>query len=145
MTHTLILWCALVVLAGCAAPPAPPTVLTSPPVPIAPDPTLLPAPPAARAALPDYFRQVQALIRGNMRYHPVSTSSANPAVLLEVRLDAGFNVRAVRVVTPSGVPAFDQAVLRAVRQARRYPTLPAGLDPAPFLTHQIRYRLHESP
>ncbi|MCD4501605.1 cell envelope integrity protein TolA [Chromobacterium vaccinii] len=54
--------------------------------------------------------------------------NGNPAAMLRVTLLPTLEVKAVQLVKSSGVPAYDDAVQRAVWEAKTFPKLPAGAN-----------------
>lgn len=54
--------------------------------------------------------------------------AGNPAAVVHVTLLPTLEVRAVQLVKSSGVPAYDDAVQRAVWEAKTFPKLPAGAN-----------------
>lgn len=80
---------------------------------------------AERDAAPsqDYVNRLIARLRQNVVW--ADTSSANPAVEIEVRAAPGGTIIGRRIVKPSGVPEWDEAALRAVD---RTGTLPRQAD-----------------
>ena len=54
--------------------------------------------------------------------------AGNPAAVLRVTLLPTLEVKAVQLVKSSGVPAYDDAVQRAVWEAKTFPKLPAGAN-----------------
>ena len=105
---------------------------------------LPPPPPTREQLLGEYVDKVRRLIRGHMLYKPKTLPRGNPETLVEVVLGPDLRVRSVKTVKvqrceglsirPYGVPSKRQVDI---------PDFPAGLDPAPFQTHKIKYRLHD--
>ncbi|WP_434631462.1 TonB family protein [Chromobacterium sp. CV08] len=54
--------------------------------------------------------------------------AGNPAAVLRVTLLPTLEVKTVQLVKSSGVPAYDDAVQRAVWEAKTFPRLPAGAN-----------------
>jgi colicin import membrane protein len=79
----------------------------------------------------EYMRQISNKIKRNIVEPP--NLQGNPQVIFDVRLLPGGEVMegSLRLVRSSGVPAYDQAVERAILKASPLP-LPA--DPALFNT-----------
>lgn len=136
---------ALILALGACAKPVPPAPVAKPVEPAPPEVVEPPAPPppTREQLLGEYVDKVRRLIRGHMLYKPKTLPRGNPETLVEVVLGPDLRVRSVKTIKPSGVKAFDTAVRRAIEKAGRYPDFPAGLDPAPFQTHKIKYRLHD--
>lgn len=69
-----------------------------------------------------YAARLAAIIRRNVVYPDISRIDGDPKVLLEVTLDPNSgDIIAVRVERSSGVPSWDDAALRAVERAGRFP------------------------
>lgn len=90
-----------------------------------------------------YLALVRNQVRRNMNY--VGEPSGNPEVIFEVKLlpDRSVLEDGLRLVKPSGVPAFDEAVRRAILRLGQYPAPPAGVDISTLRRHQLKYRLNE--
>lgn len=134
-------------LGGCAKPPASSATSADPASPQSTTPaTATPTPaPVAPALSRDelmaqYIDKVRRLIRSRMVY---KGKQGNPEVLIEVSLQPDMRVKAVKMVKTSGNKAFDRAVKRAIEKVGSYPALPEGLDFSIFMTHKIKYRLHD--
>lgn len=80
---------------------------------------------AARAAGPSasWAGRVQAKVRPNIVFN--DESSGNPKADVEVRLAPDGTIVGRKIVKPSGVPAWDQAVLRALDKTE---VLPRDID-----------------
>lgn len=131
----------LLLLAACAAPPAPaPAPVARPAPPVVAPPS---SPPIAVEVDPlvDYIDKVRRQIRGNMLYR---SKSGNPEAMFEITLRPDLSIASVKRVRASNDAAFDRAVQRAIEKMRRYPALPAGVDFSQFAKHKIKYRLHEN-
>ncbi|HEY9104488.1 energy transducer TonB [Chitinimonas sp.] len=116
-----------------APEPAAPAAAVPPPAPVAP--AL-----SREELMAQYVDKVRRLIRSRMVY---KGKQGNPEVLIEVSLQPDMRIKTVKVVKASGNKAFDQAVKRAIEKAGSYPALPEGLDFSIFMTHKIKYRLHD--
>ena len=86
---------------------------------------------------------VVAKVRRNMNYG--DDSAGNPEVIYHVTLLPDMTVlpSEVRLVKTSGVPAFDEAVKRAILSTNQFPPLLPGMDFGDVRSTTVRYRLHE--
>lgn len=87
-----------------------------------------------------YYAQVRNKVRRNMTY---PDDSGNPEVLLEVKLLPDMSILDASVVKSSGIPSFDDAVLRAVKRTEQYPPLTPGLDKSQIRSHKLKYKLRD--
>jgi colicin import membrane protein len=90
-----------------------------------------------------YLGQVRNQIRRNMTYP--DDSAGNPEAVFEVTLlpDRTILEAGLRLVKSSGVPAFDEAVKRAILRTGQYPAPPASVDIRLLRKHTLKYRLHD--
>lgn len=73
---------------------------------------------------PSYARLIAAKIKSNTILPPLNDIPGNPAVEYAIELLPDGSVRDVRLLRPSGIPAFDQAVRRAIDRAAPFPADP---------------------
>ena len=93
------------------------------------------------SAMDAYYGRVRNLIRHNMNYP--DDAAGNPEAVFTVTLLPDMSVLDATLKKSSGVPAFDEAVKRAILKTRQYPTLPAGVDFGVIRQHTLKYRLRE--
>ncbi len=74
---------------------------------------------------PGYARLIAAKIKSNTILPPLNEIAGNPAVEYAIELLPDGSVREVRLLRPSGIAAFDQAVRRAIDRAAPFPADPA--------------------
>lgn len=86
----------------------------------------------------NYAARVQAKIRPLVQVPP--DIKGNPKAVVTVQLLPTLEVRAVRLIQSSGNPAYDQAVQRAVWDAKIFPSLPAGARFADFRQLRLEFR-----
>lgn len=86
----------------------------------------------------NYAAKVQAKIRPLVQVPP--DIKGNPKAVVMVQLLPTLEVRAVRLIQSSGNPAYDQAVQRAVWDAKTFPSLPAGARFADFRQLRLEFR-----
>jgi colicin import membrane protein len=67
-----------------------------------------------------YISRVSQMIRGNTTYLAEGNDS-NPSVEFLVRLDPAGGIMTLKKISPSGNPAFDDAVERAIRKTEPFP------------------------
>ncbi len=67
-----------------------------------------------------YAGRLAALFKRNMNF-PVQTISGNPKAQVQVRVGPSGTILSVRLTRPSGVAAWDEAVLRAIEATQRVP------------------------
>lgn len=84
----------------------------------------------------DWEAQIAAKVRSRVRLPDNLTG--NPEAIFEVTLLPNMEVLNVKLVTPSGVPAYDQAAERAINAASPFPPPPAGVDPGRVLRLPFR-------
>jgi colicin import membrane protein len=78
-----------------------------------------------------YAGRIQAAVRPNITF--AETVSGNPVAEVEVRTLPDGTVASARIVKSSGLPAWDQAVLRALEKTARLPRNEDGRVPSPLL------------
>ena len=76
-------------------------------------------------SIEEFMARIQAKIRAHIVIPP--NMSGNPEAIYDVTLFAGGGVKTAVLVKTSGVPAYDEAVRRAIRAAEPLP-LPAEAD-----------------
>lgn len=80
----------------------------------------------------DYAGRVAAKIKSNTIFSISGGLNGNPAVEYEVQLLPDGSIRGVRLVQPSGVPGFDEAVARAIQRSAPFPPDRSGRVPSSF-------------
>lgn len=75
---------------------------------------------------PGYARLIAAKIKSNTILPPLNEIAGNPAVEYAIDLLPDGSVRDVKLLRSSGIPAFDQAVRRAIDRAAPFPADPAS-------------------
>jgi colicin import membrane protein len=90
-----------------------------------------------------YLALVRNQIRRNMTYP--DDGQSNPEAVFEVTLlpDRTVLEAGLKLLKSSGMPAFDEAVRRAILRTGQYPTPPAGVDIRSLRKHTLKYRLHD--
>lgn len=83
---------------------------------------------AERASAPKISKAYAQIIGNKIKnatiMPPLTEISGNPAVEYAIELTPDGSVRDIRLLRPSGIPAFDQAVRRAIDKAAPYPADP---------------------
>lgn len=69
--------------------------------------------------------------------------SGNPQAVVEVEILPTMEIRSSRLLRSSGNSGYDQAVLTALREARRFPALPKGAEFADFRRITLNFRPKE--
>lgn len=69
--------------------------------------------------------------------------NGNPQAVVEVEILPTMEIRSSRLLRSSGNSAYDQAVLAALREARRFPPLPKGAEFADFRRITLNFRPKE--
>ncbi|MEQ6291082.1 energy transducer TonB [Vogesella sp. GCM10023246] len=69
--------------------------------------------------------------------------SGNPEAVVEVEILPTLEIRSSRLLRSSGNSGYDQAVLTALREARRFPPLPKGAEFADFRRITLKFRPKE--
>lgn len=69
--------------------------------------------------------------------------SGNPEAVVEVEILPTLEIRSSRLLRSSGNSGYDQAVLAALREARRFPPLPKGAEFADFRRITLKFRPKE--
>lgn len=122
---------------------APQATLPSPP-PIAsnsepaPQPSVFPR----NEIMSAYIDRIKRKIRSHLKF---TDTNKNYATMFRVKLKQDMSIISVKVVRSSGNPSYDAAALAAIKKTGSYPPLPDGLEFAPFASHKINYKLHDSP
>jgi colicin import membrane protein len=79
---------------------------------------------------PSYAAKIGAKVRSNTVFNNADTSSANPTVEFRIELLPDGSLRGpVRKLKSSGVPAFDDAVEKAIEKSTPFPKNSAGVVP----------------
>lgn len=82
---------------------------------------------------PSYAAKLGAKIKSNTHFVVPSDLQGNPAVEYDVKLFPDGNLRGTpRMVKSSGIPAFDNAVLRAIELSQPFPPDKSGAVPSGF-------------
>lgn len=79
-----------------------------------------------------YTRKVSAKIKSNTLFNVPENLSGNPPVEYDVELLPDGSIKNIRKRKSSGVPGFDEAVLRAIEKSAPYPQNSAGRVPSRF-------------
>ncbi len=74
--------------------------------------------------------QIQRKVRRNVFYPRGAAGSGTARVALTV--DQNGRLRSLQLIGSSGVTAFDEAAMRAVKRAGRFPRAPSGLDASSY-------------
>ncbi|MFC3532584.1 energy transducer TonB [Vogesella facilis] len=69
--------------------------------------------------------------------------NGNPEAVVEVEILPTLEIRSSRLLRSSGNSGYDQAVLAALREARRFPPLPKGAEFADFRRITLKFRPKE--
>ena len=80
-----------------------------------------------------YGQRLSALFKRNISFPNPETISGNPKAVVEVRVGPSGYLLNSRLVKPSGVPAWDDAVMRAVEKTERIPADENGRYVSQFL------------
>lgn len=84
-----------------------------------------------------YIQKVAAKIKSNTAFNVPPALAGNPPVIYEVELLPDGTLRNIRKSKSSGIPGFDEAVLRAIEKSAPYPKDRSGRVPSGFtLTHK---------
>jgi len=85
---------------------------------------------------PDYAQKLIAIIVRNTAFAVPPDLAGNPPVEYAVDLFPDGSVRSIRLAKPSGVPGFDEAVLRAINKSQPFPADKDGKVPnSIFISH----------
>ncbi|BAK75079.1 protein TolA [Pseudogulbenkiania sp. NH8B] len=90
--------------------------------------------------LDGYASKVQAKVKPLVQVPP--ELSGNPKAVVQVTLLPSLEVRAVRLLASSGNTAYDEAVQRAIWEAKTFPSLPAGASFTDFRQLKLEFRPH---
>ena len=95
-------------------------------------------------AVPNWSRQVVALLERNKRYPPAARAKGDKGTAqLSFSLDRQGKVTTARITKSSGSGALDQEALDLVRRAQPFPAPPATLTGAQVdLTVPVRFNMH---
>jgi len=80
-----------------------------------------------------YAQRVAAKIKSNITFNVPEDLMSNPAVEYEVDLLPDGSIAGIRKLKSSGVPGFDDAVLRAIQKSQPYPKDKSGSVPSSFI------------
>jgi colicin import membrane protein len=85
----------------------------------------------------DYIGRIKGRIRPNVSFP--DTLAGNPAVEIEIKLAPSGRIISSRVTKRSGVPEWDEAVLRAIERTEMLPRDEAGkVAPSMTIVYQLR-------
>jgi colicin import membrane protein len=73
----------------------------------------------------NYAAKIQSRVRPLVQLPP--DLKGNPKAVVQVQLWPTLEVRAVKLLQSSGNPAYDEAVQRAIWEAKTFPALPSGM------------------
>lgn len=80
-----------------------------------------------------YAQRVAAKIKSNITFSVPDDLTANPPVEYEVDLLPDGSISGIHKLKSSGVPGFDEAVLRAIQKSQPYPKDKSGSVPSSFI------------
>lgn len=80
-----------------------------------------------------YIQKVGAKIKSNTTFNVSEGLSGNPPVEYDVELLPDGSVKGIKKRKSSGVPGFDEAVLRAIEKSAPYPQDKSGRVPSGFI------------
>mgnify|MGYP000933917198 CR=1 FL=1 len=84
-----------------------------------------------------YIAKVRTKIKNNTSFNASSAIMGNPPVIYDVELLPDGTLRNIRKRKSSGIPGFDEAVLRAIEKSAPYPKDKTGRVPSRFsVTHK---------
>ena len=69
-----------------------------------------------------YKSKLAALFKRNITFSNVDSIQGNPRAIVQVKVSSSGLIMSSRLTKSSGIPAWDEAVLRAVEKAERIPT-----------------------
>lgn len=94
---------------------------------------------------PDQKQQYGEAIKNRVRPYIVIPDGikGNPEASVEVIILPTLEIRSTRILRSSGSPAWDQAVLAALAEVRRFPPLPKGADFADYRRITLNFRPKE--
>ncbi len=79
-----------------------------------------------------YAKRVEAKIKSNIVFNLPEGMTNNPAVEYEVDLLPDGSIAGIRKLKPSGLPGWDEAVLRAIQKSQPFPKDKSGSVPSSF-------------
>lgn len=86
-----------------------------------------------------YIQKVSAKIKSNTIFSVPSNITGNPAVEYDVQLLPDGSIKGIRKRKSSGVPGFDEAVLRAIEKSAPFPANNIGKVPSRFeISHKLK-------
>ena len=77
-----------------------------------------------------YLGKIAAKIKGNTVFYLPENLQGNPPVEYIMDLLPDGSLRSVKLLKPSGLPGFDDAVLRAIKKSEPYPADKSGTVPS---------------
>jgi TonB family protein len=94
---------------------------------------------------PDLKQQYGESVRNRVRPYVVMPDGikGNPEAVVEVIILPTLEIRSSRILRSSGSPAWDQAVLAALAEVKRFPPLPKGVDFADYRRITLNFRPKE--
>ena len=94
---------------------------------------------------PDLKQQYGESVRNRVRPYVVLPDGikGNPEAVVEVIILPTLEIRSSRILRSSGSPAWDQAVLAALAEVKRFPPLPKGADFADYRRITLNFRPKE--
>jgi TonB family protein len=94
---------------------------------------------------PDLKQQYGESIKNRVRPYIVMPDGikGNPGAVVEVIILPTLEIRSSRILRSSGSPAWDQAVLAALAEVKRFPPLPKGADFADYRRITLNFRPKE--
>lgn len=99
----------------------------------------------AATGQPDLKQQYGEAIKNRVRPYIVLPDGikGNPEASVEVIILPTLEIRSTRILRSSGSPAWDQAVLAALAEVRRFPPLPKGADFTDYRRITLNFRPKE--
>lgn len=94
---------------------------------------------------PDLKQQYGESVRNRVRPYVVLPDGikGNPEAVVEVIILPTLEIRSSRILRSSGSPAWDQAVLAALAEVKRFPPLPKGAEFADYRRITLNFRPKE--
>jgi len=86
---------------------------------------------------PEYAGRIKARIKPNLRF--TETPAGNPTALVEVRCAPDGKIVSRTILVPSGLAAWDQAVIRAIDKTEILPRNEQGKVP-PVIQLEFKWR-----
>jgi colicin import membrane protein len=86
----------------------------------------------------DYIAKIAAKIRSNTAFVIPPNLAGNPAVEYSIELLPDGSLRRLKLMKPSGIPGFDEAVRNGIEKSQPYPADKSGRIPSGAIV--IEYR-----